>query len=515
MTEHANLLKHCPLCGSERIVYKFIVSENNKVVCACTDCSHMFVNPQPGFAAVPGNSRSFGAENHLPELGAALGAALGRHAGAGRRVAEVGAPMLSASIGGSAAPNSAAIGSAPAAALNGVAHGGLHGGVSLNSAAHDGASPGSAPAASLNGAAPMLSASEIVSLVDFGPEHECAFDACVLSCLLDYSPDPVQTLQNARRLLKAGGPLLFYLPVSDSPDARKHKHKWQGFRSDGLQFFNRATIENALCKSGYEQIEITGAGSDGVIVSCRAGEHKNGRVISIIVPVYNEEKTIGTVLDGILAVPLEGLGKEVIIVESNSADSTRRIVEKYAREHPGIKLILEETPKGKGHAVRAGFAQATGDFIAIQDGDLEYDVNDYAQLVAPLVSYRKAFVLGSRHTESWKIRSFGANKRLTALYMNFGHILFTRLINMGCGARLKDPFTMYKLFRRECLHGLEFEGNRFEIDWEIVIKLTGKGYIPEEIPVNYNSRGYREGKKVSLVVDPLIWIKSFVKYRYF
>jgi len=355
---------------------------------------------------------------------------------------------------------------------------------------------------------------------DFGPEHESAFDAGVLSSLLEFSPDPVQTLQNARKLLKAGEAQLFYLPVSDSPDARKHKHKWQGFRSEGLQFFNRATIENALCKSGFEQITITSADGDGVIVNCRAGEqrtgeHKDRRVLSIIVPVYNEEKTIGAVLDGILAVPLEGLGKEVIIIESNSTDSTRQIVQEYARERPGIKLILEEAPKGKGHAVRAGFAQATGDFIAIQDGDLEYDVNDYAQLVAPLVSYRKAFVLGSRHTESWKIRSFGANKRLTALYMNFGHILFTRLINMGCGARLKDPFTMYKLFRRECLHGLEFEGNRFEIDWEIVIKLTRKGYIPEEIPVNYNSRGYKEGKKVSLFIDPLIWIKSFIKYRFF
>jgi len=494
----------------------------------------MFVNPQPGPAAVPGNNRSYGAENCVSMLEAEIG----RHIQAGRRVAEVGAARLSAASVGGAEIGAAMLDVTP-----------------------DSAAEVRAPTPS---AAPD-SATAFVSLSDFAPEHENAFDVCVLNNLLDYSPDPVQTLLSARKLLKTGGSLLFYLPVSDSPDARKHKHRWHGFRSDGLQFFNRATIENALCKSGYEHITITSAGGDGVIVNCHAGElrpgelldgelhtgehrsdelrsgelldgelldgelldgelldgelhtgkQQNEKVLSIIVPVYNEEKTIGKVLDGILAVPLEGLSKEVIIVESNSADSTRRIVEKYARENTGIKLILEDAPKGKGHAVRAGFAQAAGDFIAIQDGDLEYDVNDYAQLVAPLVSYRKAFVLGSRHTESWKIRSFGANRRLTALYMNFGHVLFTRLINMGCGTRLKDPFTMYKLFRRECLYGLEFDGNRFEIDWEIIIKLTRKGYIPEEIPVNYNSRGYKEGKKVSLFLDPLIWIKSFIKYRFF
>jgi len=99
--------------------------------------------------------------------------------------------------------------------------------------------------------------------------------------------------------------------------------------------------------------------------------------------------------------------------------------------------------------------------------------------------------------------------------MNFGHIFLTGLINFGCGVKLKDPFTMYKLFRRECLNGLKFEGNRFEIDWEIVIKFVRRGYIPYEIPINYNSREFKDGKKVSLITDPLRWIFYFFKFRYF
>ena len=130
---------------------------------------------------------------------------------------------------------------------------------------------------------------------------------------------------------------------------------------------------------------------------------RNG-VLSVVVPIYNEAATVRTALDAIVAKEVEGWTLELIFVESNSTDGTRDIVRTYAA-HPRVKLILEDKARGKGHAVRAGFAQATGGVILIQDADLEYDLNDYEILLGPLAAGRQSFVLGSRHSEGgWAIR---------------------------------------------------------------------------------------------------------------
>jgi hypothetical protein len=101
-----------------------------------------------------------------------------------------------------------------------------------------------------------------------------------------------------------------------------------------------------------------------------------------------------------------------------------------------------------------------------------------------------------------------------AMVVNVGHLLFVGLLNTLYRQRLRDPFTMYKVFRRDCLHGLTFECDRFDFDFELVIKLVRKGYVPLEIPVNYSSRSFKEGKKVSMLRDPLTWIRALVKYRF-
>jgi len=130
------------------------------------------------------------------------------------------------------------------------------------------------------------------------------------------------------------------------------------------------------------------------------------RVLSVVVPIYNERNTVREALDAILAKAVPGWELQIIMVESNSTDGTRAIVQDYAA-HPRVKLILEDRPRGKGHAVRAGFAHATGDVIIIQDADLEYDLNDYDILLAPIAAGRQTFVLGSRHSEGgWAIRKF-------------------------------------------------------------------------------------------------------------
>ena len=235
--------------------------------------------------------------------------------------------------------------------------------------------------------------------------------------------------------------------------------------------------------------------------------------LSVIVPIYNEAATVRQSLDAILAKTVPGWTLQIIMVESNSTDGTRPIVQTYAT-HPRVTLILEDRPRGKGHAVRAGLAHATGDVILIQDADLEYDLNDYDTLLAPLAAGRQEFVLGSRHGEGgWAIRKF-SDQPFQALILNLAHWGFTLLINVALFIWLKDPFTMYKVFRRECLEGLTFECNRFDFDWELLMKLVRKGHRPIEIPISYKSRSFKEGKKISMFRDPLTWLWAVVKYRF-
>ncbi|MEY4815070.1 MAG: hypothetical protein RLZZ162_2143 [Verrucomicrobiota bacterium] len=235
--------------------------------------------------------------------------------------------------------------------------------------------------------------------------------------------------------------------------------------------------------------------------------------LSVIVPIYNEAATVRQSLDAILAKTVPGWTLQIIMVESNSTDGTRSIVQTYDA-HPRVKLILEDRPRGKGHAVRAGLAHATGDVILIQDADLEYDLDDYDILLAPLAAGRQEFVLGSRHGEGgWAIRKF-SDQPFQALILNLAHWGFTLLINVALFIWLKDPFTMYKVFRRECLEGLTFECNRFDFDWELLMKLVRKGHRPIEIPISYKSRSFKEGKKISMFRDPLTWLWAVVKYRF-
>lgn len=237
------------------------------------------------------------------------------------------------------------------------------------------------------------------------------------------------------------------------------------------------------------------------------------RTLSIIVPVFNEAATVRPALDALLAKTVPGVEIEIVIVESNSTDGSRDAV--FAcRDHPRVKLILEDRPRGKGHAVRAGLAEAGGDVILIQDADLEYDLDDYEELLAPIVSGRQAFVLGSRHGRGgWAIRRF-TDQPAKAFVFNAAHWFFTMLINVSLGIWLKDPFTMYKVFRRDCIKGLTFRCNRFDFDWELLIKLVRKGHRPVEIPVNYRSRSFEEGKKIRMFYDPLTWLVAWVRSRF-
>jgi SAM-dependent methyltransferase len=375
------------------------------------------------------------------------------------------------------------------------------------------------------------------------------FDLCVVSDVIEHVRSPLDFLREIHRVLKPGGTLFIATPSIDSWSARFLKQKWMEFKAEHLTYFDRQTIQTALFKSGFRDVIVQpgwkilnfdyirrhferypvhvispllnfGARvlpkrmqlrqrrvvASGIMVFSRKSELRPQSVLSVIVPAFNEAKTFGALMEALLLKETTGLRMEIIVVESNSTDGTREAVLKY-QNHPGVKLILEERAHGKGHAVRAGLRAATGDYVLIQDADLEYDLEDYDALLEQLTAGRSAFVLGSRHggRQLMKMRQFTGQRGLS-LVLNLGHWIFTTLINVLFFQRLRDPFTMFKVFRRDCLCGLKLECNRFDFDFELLVKLIRKGYRPVELPVNYRSRSFKDGKKVRVFRDPLTWL---------
>lgn len=385
---------------------------------------------------------------------------------------------------------------------------------------------------------------------------EANYNAAVMIYQLEKSEDPRKLLKKIHSALKPGGLLMVIAPSLDSNSARFFGGSWTEWRPENRFYFDNKTLQLFLWRSHFYQLEtrkdrrkytlahiydrarsyprswitltiqllfrFLPSGlrnlhlrlpSSGVITIGTRAEINNPQVCSIILPAFNESQTFPLLMDTLLAKKMPGgLHKEIIIVESNSKDGTREQVLKY-KDHPNVKVILQDQPRGKGNAVRAGFEQASGDFLLIQDADLEYDLNDLDVLLEPIINYQSPFILGSRHGGKWKMRQF-TNEQGLSTFFNFGHLLFTGLLNLMYGQHLKDPFTMYKVFRRDCLHGLMFEANRFDFDFELVIKLVRKGYRPLEIPINYRSRSFKEGKKVRIFRDPLTWIWALVKFRF-
>ena len=252
--------------------------------------------------------------------------------------------------------------------------------------------------------------------------------------------------------------------------------------------------------------------SGTAVVSAVAAPARPQCVVSIIVPVFNERATFQAMMDALLAKQLPGMRKEIIVVESNSTDGSRELVQSY-EGRPGVRILLQPRPRGKGHAVREGLALATGDIVMIQDADLEYDLDDYDGLLAPIAAWQSMFILGSRHQGGWKMRKFN-DAPVTAAVFNLGHSFFKSVMNLALNTSMTDPFTMFKVFRRDALFGIDFVCNRFDFDIELVIKLVRKGYVPVELPVNYVSRSFAEGKKVSFVRDGLTWLWTILKLRF-
>lgn len=235
--------------------------------------------------------------------------------------------------------------------------------------------------------------------------------------------------------------------------------------------------------------------------------------LSIVFPVFNEARYVAHVIEAILAKPLK-IPKELIIVESNSTDGTREVVQTFEGRE-GVRVIYEDAPRGKGHAVKTGLCAVTGSIILIQDADFEYDIDDYDALLEPILQRRTAFVLGSRSLglDDWKVRRY-ANNAFKGFLLNAAQVGFAKTFNFLYQQHITDVNTMFKVFRTECLNGVELECERFNLDIELACKLVKGGNSPLEVPVNYVSRGFDEGKKISFVRDALPSYWAFFRYRF-
>jgi hypothetical protein len=507
-------VRQCPICESTDLRYEFIV--DGYPVCRCADCQLLFLNPQPQLTTCGG-----GAQHPL---------------------------ALQASI--------YALHEANAASR--LDHLTAYAGTSLRRiliVADDGFLQAEAERRHLD--------VTLVSSFDVNREglkvlHPGSFDAVIFHCTLERLADPEAALRAARQGLVAAGVMTVVAATIDSRTARLFRSAWWEFNASNLHYFSADTLQSLLLKCGFGD-PIIGLDDSAVsleyfrakvpaissgfwrgvmrviagatpsvlrrsafrrlnsrrVIMARSNPTHTQPKLSVVVPAYNEKATLPVLMERLLAKSIPGVDIEIVLVESNSTDGTREEAQRFGA-HPRVRLILQDRARGKGNAVRRALAECTGHVVLIQDADLEYDIEDYDDLIAPVLAYQRNFVIGSRHVSdvrTWKIRHFNESTHLAAIY-NLGHVFFLMLFNMLYRQRLKDPFSMFKVFRRDCLYGLSFECNRFDFDFEIVIKLLRKGYQPIEIPVNYQARSPSEGKKVSMIRDPLTWVRALVKFRW-
>lgn len=232
--------------------------------------------------------------------------------------------------------------------------------------------------------------------------------------------------------------------------------------------------------------------------------------LSIIIPVYNEERTIAEILKRVVSSTLpEGVDREIIVIDDGSSDQTGKFLKRF--KHPNLKVIKHKKNQGKGAAIKSGFEKSLGDIILIQDADLEYDPKDYPKLLTPIISQKVKVVYGNRFA-SYPLKFWGSKRTILPTHW-LGNKLLSSVVNLLYHSKLRDMETGYKVFKKEVIEGIKFNSNRFEIEPEITSKILKRGYKILEIPISVNPRTHSEGKKIGWR-DGFLALWSLIKYKF-
>lgn len=223
--------------------------------------------------------------------------------------------------------------------------------------------------------------------------------------------------------------------------------------------------------------------------------------LSVIIPIFNEKRTIQKVLRRVENVEITGIDKEIILVDDFSSDGTREILKNLKEKY---KVIFHQKNLGKGAAIRSALKYATGDIIIIQDADLEYSPEDYPQLIRPILRNETSVVYGSR--------VLSKSPRFSLWYY-LGGKLINKLANFLYGSKITDINSGYKVFKKEIFEKITLESNGFEFCEEITAKLLKRKYKIVEVPIKYNPRSFAEGKKLTWR-DGFLAILTLIKYRF-
>ncbi|MEK7450628.1 MAG: glycosyltransferase family 2 protein [Patescibacteria group bacterium] len=234
--------------------------------------------------------------------------------------------------------------------------------------------------------------------------------------------------------------------------------------------------------------------------------------LSIIIPVFNEEKTISEVLNKVNDVNIAGVEKEIIVVDDGSTDTTALEIQNLKLKIKNLKFFHHAKNLGKGSAVRTGIKNAAGDYIIIQDADLEYDPNDIKKLVGFVKNNTSGVVYGTRLR---RLPNFNRDERTLGFLLHYlGNKFLSFLTSILYGQWITDMETGYKLFSRSVVKDMKLNSKRFDFEPEITAKILKKGIRIIEVPITTNPRGYNEGKKLNTFRDGTIALWTLFKYRF-